>query len=84
MNLLEKEIGEFIGDSQFSMKNENCANKSPYALAYKQYKEVCKIPKEWFEFQMNQASYFYTVNECKVYGKNMKNIFISKLINFVI
>ncbi len=65
MNLLEKEIGEFIGDSQFSMKNENCANKSPYALAYKQYKEVCKIPKEWFEFQMNQASYFYTVNECK-------------------
>lgn len=65
LNLLEKEIGEFIGDSQFSMKNENCANKSPYALAYKQYKEVCKIPKEWFEFQMNQASYFYTVNECK-------------------
>lgn len=63
LNCLEQEIGEFIGDENFQLKNENQAKDKSYALAYEEYKKHMVIPKEWIEEQVRLARHFYTEEE---------------------
>lgn len=64
LSCLEQEIGEFIGDRNFELKNENQAKDKSYALAYEEYKNNMVIPKEqWIREQIIFAMNFYTEEE---------------------
>lgn len=66
---LEKEIGEFAGDSSFSLKKANDATEKKYAFAYAQYLELVKVKKDFFDSLVNSKgmTHFYTEEECKKY-----------------
>lgn len=66
---LEKEIGSFIEDSSFVLKNSNIADEKYYMFAYHQYLEQVKVKKEFFDTLVNSKgmTHFYTDEECKKY-----------------
>lgn len=74
LSSLEREIGEFIGDSSFILKNSNIANKKRYMFAYRQYLEQVKVKKEFFNTLINSQgmTHFYTEEECRQYISKWK------------
>lgn len=75
LSSLEKEIGEFIGDSSFVLKNSNIANKKRYGFAYYQYLEQVKVKKEFFNTLVSSKgmTHFYTKDECRQYKNKWEN-----------
>lgn len=71
LSVLEKEIGQFVGDASFSLKKANEATEKKYAFAYAQYLKLVKVKKDFFDSLVNSRgmTHFYTEEECKKYIK---------------
>ena len=73
LSQIEKELGIFIGDSKFCLKNANTSDKKPYWMLYRDIKNNITLPKKYVDFYYKDnicMDYFYTFEE--------KNRFLSE------
>lgn len=75
LSKLEKEIGEFIGDTSFTLTKANVASEKKYAFAYNEYLKKVKIKKSFFDSLTcsKGMTHFYTEEECAKYNEKWKD-----------
>lgn len=77
LNQLQEVIGQFVGDSEFKLKNRvNDGSKKQYRYAYNKYKEQFKIAREvidgWYD-NNKKVDHFYSMEEKKYYLQKWKD-----------
>lgn len=75
LSKLEKEIGEFVGDSTFTLIKGNVASEKKYAFAYKEYLKEVKVKRSFFDILTGSKgmTHFYTYVECEKYKDKWKD-----------
>lgn len=75
LSKLEREIGEFVGNSSFILKQRNIASEKQYSFAYQQYLKHVRIEKNFFDTLVSSKgmTHFYTKEECERYRDKWKN-----------
>lgn len=66
LNQLEKVIGEFIEDPEFSLVNANQGEEKVYSYVYKKFKEEVKLNRQYFDYYYAdnpRLKHFYTDSE---------------------
>lgn len=75
INLLEKAIGEFLNEPEFSFKNGNQGNEKVYAYMYKKFKSEIKLNKKYFDYYYDnnlKLKHFYTDIEIEQFKEKWK------------
>lgn len=75
LSQLEREIGEFVGDTSFTLVKTNVASDKEYSFAYNEYLKNVKIKKEFFNTltYSKGMTHFYTDEECRQYKNKWNN-----------
>lgn len=78
LNQLEKIIGEFLEEPEYSLKNSNQGEEKVYSYVYKRFKEEVKLNKQYFDYYYAdnpRLKHFYTDSEIEQF----KNKWMKKL-----
>ncbi|MDE6054178.1 MAG: hypothetical protein K2G55_10535 [Lachnospiraceae bacterium] len=78
LNGLEGVIGDFIGNQQFKILNDNVAETKSYKYIYRQFQEEVVLPREYVNFYYNDNPYtnhFYSADERAAYYEKWKKHF---------
>lgn len=63
LSQLEKVIGEFLEEPEFSLKNANQGEEKVYSYVYKEFKEKVKLNQQYFDYYYadnSKLKHFYT------------------------
>lgn len=66
LSQLEKVIGEFLEEPEFSLKNANQGEEKVYSYVYKEFKEKVKLNQQYFDYYYAdnpKLKHFYTDTE---------------------
>jgi len=72
LNNNEKSLGEFIGNSKFTLLNDNIGNKKKYKYLYQEFLKNLKISRSYFEVYYHdnkKMKHFYTDSEVSMFMK---------------
>lgn len=75
MNMLQKEIGDFLEVEDFKLINRNVAQHKTYCYAYQNYLEHVEIPVQLWEYYYRgnkYMDYFYSEKEKELFYKQWK------------
>lgn len=75
LNQLEKVIGEFLEEPEYSLNIANQGEKKVYSYVYKNFKEKVKLSKQYFDYYYENNSkfeHFYTDSEIEWFKDKWK------------
>lgn len=80
LNNNEKELGKFIGNSKFTLLNDNVGNEKKYKYLYEEFLQNLKISKNYFEiYYLNneKMKHFYTEKEISIFMQKWEKYIIN-------
>lgn len=71
LNELEKELGNFVGDKQYKLGNENINEQKIYQYTYAEFKENVVLDKDYFDYYYKgnkKVLHFYSKKEIEEFS----------------
>lgn len=75
MNDLEKVMGEFVGNDEFKLINDNTSDEKWYSCVYKKFKETIEIPENYIDniYNTKFMKHFYSDDDISSFRNKYKN-----------